>query len=190
MAVVGCKLERLSLSHWKRKAIFEWKPIKIKWASKSTSVFPRLKCPRLGTRHDKIACLDAISETQTRLRSKLHMTQKDLEKYNFLTNVHFDVSTFRKPMIHLRSEYRAILGIIRSTILPVFIMKDFRFLEYPWTTYLCKHPVGFSLTDLRRLDKWFRVPLVLLFPVTSNIWSRTVRCCYSYRLLSAFLTVW
>jgi hypothetical protein len=66
--------------------------------------------------------------------------------------------------------------------------KCFRFLPYPETTYLCKHPARFSSIDPGGFNVRFLVPLHPVFRFTLCI-ERPILYCYQwFLLLSAFLT--
>jgi hypothetical protein len=66
--------------------------------------------------------------------------------------------------------------------------KYFRFLSYPQTTYLCRHPVRFWSKNLHSSDHRFLIPLMILFRADLYIWCTRVHCCYWPLSLSAILT--
>jgi hypothetical protein len=66
--------------------------------------------------------------------------------------------------------------IVCNTMLFIFRNKCFRFLLYPGTTYLCKHPIRFSSIDQRGLNNWLLVPLFMIFTVTSYVGHRLLHC--------------
>jgi hypothetical protein len=58
--------------------------------------------------------------------------------------------------------------------------KYVHFLSYPRTTYLCKHPVRFSLVDRRGFDSRFLIPFIITFILTSYIRRITLHCYHIY----------
>jgi hypothetical protein len=70
--------------------------------------------------------------------------------------------------------------IVCKAMLFVFKSKCLRFLPYPRTTCLCKHPV--------RLNRRFLIPLTRIFRTTLYIWCTMLHCCHWFSSLSAFST--
>jgi hypothetical protein len=79
------------------------------------------------------------------------------------------------------------LGIICSTLLFVFKIKNFIVLSYWRTTYLWKHPVRFLSIDWPLFDNRFLILTALPFTFTSYIRRLMFHCCYWCSHPSAFL---